>query len=117
GREEQRLLARALQKKKRKAAREADAALLERTGIRRLRAQPVFVTPDPKLLTAAGGGYAEGGARPAEAEVWDDPKLHDPRVCYVCKELCERVHFFYDQMCQACGDFNYAKRTQTADLR
>jgi NAD(P)-dependent dehydrogenase (short-subunit alcohol dehydrogenase family) len=29
----------------------------------------------------------------------------------------ERVHFFYDQMCSACGDFNYQKRSQTADLR
>src|SRR5690606_3941356 len=26
------------------------------------------------------------------------------------------VHSFYDRMCGACGDFNYAKRTQTASL-
>ena len=26
------------------------------------------------------------------------------------------VHPFYDQLCPPCGDFNYAKRTQTADL-
>src|SRR5262249_26696380 len=36
--------------------------------------------------------------------------------CYVCKARCDRVHFFYDQMCGACGDFNYAKRSQTANL-
>jgi NAD(P)-dependent dehydrogenase (short-subunit alcohol dehydrogenase family) len=28
-----------------------------------------------------------------------------------------RVHAFYDQMCSDCGDYNYRKRTQTADLR
>ena len=27
------------------------------------------------------------------------------------------MHAFYDQMCGACGDFNFAKRSQTADLR
>ena len=27
-----------------------------------------------------------------------------------------KVHFFYDQMCQTCGDFNHMKRSQTAEL-
>ena len=27
-----------------------------------------------------------------------------------------RVHHFYDQLCPPCGDFNFAKRTETADL-
>jgi NAD(P)-dependent dehydrogenase (short-subunit alcohol dehydrogenase family) len=45
------------------------------------------------------------------------PPLHTPRTCYICKASCPRVHFFYDQMCGPCGDFNYAKRSQTADLR
>ena len=27
------------------------------------------------------------------------------------------MHTFYDQMCDDCGDFNFAKRSQTADLR
>jgi NAD(P)-dependent dehydrogenase (short-subunit alcohol dehydrogenase family) len=30
--------------------------------------------------------------------------------------MYEELHFFYDSMCQACGDFNYAKRFQTASL-
>jgi NAD(P)-dependent dehydrogenase (short-subunit alcohol dehydrogenase family) len=37
-------------------------------------------------------------------------------VCYICKAELEHLHFFYDQMCDQCGDFNYHKRTQTADL-
>ncbi|MDD5627541.1 MAG: SDR family oxidoreductase [Elusimicrobia bacterium] len=44
------------------------------------------------------------------------PELARPRYCYVCKAAYRRVHFFYDSMCQSCGDFNYAKRGQTADL-
>jgi len=36
--------------------------------------------------------------------------------CYVCKEPPFPVHEFYDQMCSACGDFNWSKRTATADF-
>ena len=38
------------------------------------------------------------------------------RECYVCKEEFTTLHHFYDTMCQYCGDFNYAKRFQSADL-
>jgi NAD(P)-dependent dehydrogenase (short-subunit alcohol dehydrogenase family) len=34
----------------------------------------------------------------------------------VCKAEYRAVHFFYDSMCAACGDFNYRKRNQTAPL-
>lgn len=110
GRTEQRLLSRALQKKQRRAVREADAAVLARTGIRKKRQQPLFITPEPKTLTESAGSFSD-------AEGWEEPELTNARACYVCKASCERVHFFYDQMCGPCGDFNYAKRSQTADLR
>jgi len=32
------------------------------------------------------------------------------------KRYYTKLHHFYDTMCQDCGDFNYAKRFQTADL-
>ena len=38
------------------------------------------------------------------------------RDCYVCKQPFAKVHRYYDSMCESCGDFNYAKREQTADL-
>jgi NAD(P)-dependent dehydrogenase (short-subunit alcohol dehydrogenase family) len=34
----------------------------------------------------------------------------------VCKRKYASLHFFYDQMCPECAAFNYAKRTETADL-
>ncbi|MEO1167030.1 MAG: SDR family oxidoreductase, partial [Chloroflexota bacterium] len=43
--------------------------------------------------------------------------LRKPRTCYSCRELFMREHFFYANFCVRCGDFNYSKRTQTADLR
>jgi NAD(P)-dependent dehydrogenase (short-subunit alcohol dehydrogenase family) len=119
-RTEQRLLSRAVRKKQKGARRAEDEATLLGTGIRQKRLEAVFVTPDPLALSASGGGTVDGftsvgveaGLRGSET-----PPLNTPRSCYVCKASCERVHFFYDQMCLGCGEFNFAKRSQTADLR
>lgn len=72
------------------------------TGIRSAREASVFVAPKMIALTGAE----------AEKEV----ELASPRNCYVCKQEYRRLHHFYDTMCKECGDFNYAKRFQTADL-
>jgi NAD(P)-dependent dehydrogenase (short-subunit alcohol dehydrogenase family) len=71
------------------------------TGIRVLREKPVFTTPN----------YARSRDEPAEplGEAGD-------LYCYVCKQAYTQVHHFYDQMCGPCGDFNFAKRSETADL-
>ena len=88
-----------------KAARRAqDTAVLQRTGIRKLREDPIFSTP--RLLSQAAAPQL-----PPEAGT-----LNDARACYVCRAPYTVVHHFYDHMCSACGDFNYAKRSQTADL-
>jgi NAD(P)-dependent dehydrogenase (short-subunit alcohol dehydrogenase family) len=34
----------------------------------------------------------------------------------VCKKKYTQVHHFYDQMCPECAEFNFAKRTELADL-
>jgi NAD(P)-dependent dehydrogenase (short-subunit alcohol dehydrogenase family) len=108
-RTEQRLLSRALGKKKRKAIRDSDQQKRQMAGIRQKRLEPTFVTPDPRL--AGASDVSE------KSETWDAPELENPVGCYVCKKPCTRVHFFYDQMCGPCGDENYGKRSQTADLR
>jgi NAD(P)-dependent dehydrogenase (short-subunit alcohol dehydrogenase family) len=41
----------------------------------------------------------------------------EPQHCYVCKQRYREIHPFYDQLCPACGDLNYRKRSETADLR
>ena len=42
--------------------------------------------------------------------------LHRPRTCYVCKRSFLLLHLYYDSLCGICAAFNYAKRSQTADL-
>ena len=121
-RAERKRLSRAVNKEEKLARRAEDETQLRAAGIRVKRLAPVFVTPDPLALAGAEGGTFEAHASPdekkeARGHAERAPPLNTPRACYVCKAPCERVHFFYDQMCGACGDFNYAKRSQSADLR
>lgn len=37
--------------------------------------------------------------------------------CYVCKKEFDEPHFHYKKMCKSCGDYNYEKRNELADLR
>ena len=101
-RNEQRVLARAIRRKRKRDKREEDEAQLSRTGIRQKRQDLIFKTPRPETLLPASASEA--------------PELNKSRCCYVCKEHFTKLHFFYDQMCEACGDFNYEKRSQSADL-
>ncbi|HTV23069.1 MAG TPA: SDR family NAD(P)-dependent oxidoreductase [Polyangiaceae bacterium] len=120
-RAEQTQLSRARAKLVKREQRAADEALLVRSGIRQKRLAPVFVTPEPRALAvSAGGAFERAGAASAPTNTpasSDGPRLSTPRHCYVCKVACDQVHPFYDQMCGPCGDFNYQKRSQTADLR
>ncbi|MET0280490.1 MAG: SDR family NAD(P)-dependent oxidoreductase [Steroidobacteraceae bacterium] len=99
-----RRMARAFRRGEREAARRQDEAALAQAGLRvqRLRETyaPLWLTPPPAADAAAAGG----------------PSLHGARNCYVCKQAFTAVHRYYDSMCRDCGDFNYAKREQSADL-
>lgn len=99
----QKELARARKQKAKDRRRDKVQALLDQTRIRQLRENPLFETPRRK--------NRETGPPPPLGT------LDDPRACYVCRTRYREVHGFYDQMCIPCGDFNYAKRFQTADLR
>jgi len=90
------------EQRERAAVRRAEAAVLERTGIRALRRAPVYPTPAPHAAADPING---------------DTHLPRARKCYVCKSAFERVHFFYDGMCPECAALNWEKRHQTADLR
>ncbi|TVR01059.1 MAG: SDR family oxidoreductase [Deltaproteobacteria bacterium] len=61
-------------------------------------------------------GAEREGEAPAAGEVILGHTVEE-RVCYVCRQPFREVHRFYDQMCVGCGEFNWEKRHQTADLR
>jgi NAD(P)-dependent dehydrogenase (short-subunit alcohol dehydrogenase family) len=110
-------LLRAAQKKRKEEKRARDEAALSRTGIREKRREQVFTTP-PRLLPPlpASANIDEAFASEAGAPESEPRRVLEPRPCYVCKCRFHALHAFYDSMCTSCGDFNYQKRSQTADL-
>ena len=54
--------------------------------------------------------------RPKAEDIDERPEYVRERACYVCKKPFSKMHRYYDSMCEECGDFNYSKREQTADL-
>jgi NAD(P)-dependent dehydrogenase (short-subunit alcohol dehydrogenase family) len=99
-----------------KSRRDEDA--LSGAGIRVLRRQPVFTTPSAfapahfEPHDVAPDERDEAAARGAEASA----ASVDERACYICKQRFSTVHAFYDRLCPDCGDFNFAKRGELANL-
>ena len=96
--------------KQRKAEKiSRDQSKLHETGIRKLRREKVFTTPNvfpPKNFI--------------QEEVKDNPDFREvvePQNCYICKQDYSTIHHFYDQLCPKCAELNWIKRTETADLR
>ncbi len=105
---ERRQRARALKRQRQSTKAANHQQFLNETGIRALRAKPVFVTPNV---------YPTIG--PGENETVDDPFFREAverSHCYVCKRKYSLVHHFYDQLCPECAEFNFQKRAETADL-
>jgi NAD(P)-dependent dehydrogenase (short-subunit alcohol dehydrogenase family) len=95
-------MAKAFRRAERQAAKEQDRKAIEQAGLRVQRRAAVFT---PLWLEP-----------PKPEESGERPRLGQERDCYVCKQPFTRVHRYYDSMCEPCGDFNYAKREQSADL-
>ena len=115
-------LAKAVNRNRKAAKRDAERAVLDRTGIRVLRREPVFRTPLPRPAMALDAPLRddEGAADPwaeAEARRADPARVAEPRHCYVCKADFHELHHFYDQMCAPCAELNWRKREASADLR
>lgn len=111
-----RAMVKATTRERKAAAAARDDAVLQETGIRTLRRQPVFTTPN--VYPPASFVLADPGAYSQHRD--DDEELREaivPQHCYICKQKFTTLHHFYDQMCIPCGDFNFAKRTELADLR
>ena len=96
--------------KQRKAEKiSRDQSKLHETGIRKLRREKVFTTPNvfpPQNFI--------------QEEVADNPDFREvvePQNCYICKKDYSTIHHFYDQLCPTCAELNWVKRTESADLR
>jgi NAD(P)-dependent dehydrogenase (short-subunit alcohol dehydrogenase family) len=117
--------------RERKAERtRQDDVVLAGAGIRTLHRRPAFTTPNvfppPRFEPQDVAPTADERDAAGEATAHDDsPAVHAslerettlPQVCYICKDPYSRIHHFYDRLCPACAELNFAKRTELADLR
>ncbi|MCC6848139.1 MAG: SDR family oxidoreductase [Deltaproteobacteria bacterium] len=100
-------VAKTARRERRRARIEGQERVLSETGIRKLRREVVFTTPN---VFPPAGFAPEDAAAEATTHV-------EPKHCYVCKEHYTRLHHFYDQLCPPCAELNWAKRGELADLR
>ncbi len=107
--QERRRLVKARIRQRKAEKREKSQARLDEAGIRRLRREKVFTTPN--VFPPAGFEQEEV----ATDEVFRE--VVEPQNCYICKQDYRTLHPFYDQLCPACGEFNHRKRGELADLR
>jgi NAD(P)-dependent dehydrogenase (short-subunit alcohol dehydrogenase family) len=106
---ERRRLVKARVKQRKAQKRHHDQSKLNETGIRALRRKPVFTTPN--LPPAPDIEPQEMADNP------DFREVVEPQNCYICKQDYSTIHHFYDQLCPACAELNFLKRTELADLR
>jgi NAD(P)-dependent dehydrogenase (short-subunit alcohol dehydrogenase family) len=95
-------MAKAFRRSQREATKAHDRQVLATAGLRVQRRSAVYT---PLWLE-----------RPKPEDLAERPEFQRERACYVCKKPFIKMHRYYDSLCDECGDFNYAKRAQTADL-
>jgi NAD(P)-dependent dehydrogenase (short-subunit alcohol dehydrogenase family) len=95
-------MAKAFRRAKREHAQARDRQAMEQSALRVQRRAAVY---SPLWLE-----------RPKPGDKHAPAELSRERACYVCKQPYATVHRYYDSMCESCGELNYAKRAQSADL-
>jgi NAD(P)-dependent dehydrogenase (short-subunit alcohol dehydrogenase family) len=106
---ERRRLVKAKTRQRKTEQMQRDQGQLNETGIRKLRKEKVFTTPSVFPPLDFQQVEVEGDAEFRE--------VVEPQNCYICKRDYSAIHHFYDQLCPACAELNFRKRTETADLR
>jgi NAD(P)-dependent dehydrogenase (short-subunit alcohol dehydrogenase family) len=106
---ERRRLVKARVKQRKAEKLQRDQSKLNETGIRKLRREKVFTTPN--VFPPAEFKQIEVEGNPGFREVVE------PQNCYICKRDYSAIHHFYDQLCPACAELNWRKRSELADLR
>ncbi|MEO5902815.1 MAG: SDR family oxidoreductase [Gemmatimonadaceae bacterium] len=96
-------------KRQRKAERvQRSESVLASTGIRKLRRETVFTTPNV---------FPPRAFEPHDVNSEEEVQhAHETLNCYICKKDFTQLHHFYDQLCPDCAKLNYAKRSELADL-
>jgi hypothetical protein len=101
---DRRRLQKATRRERRAERAQRAEEVLSQRGIRKLRQEPVFVTP---MFAPAGFGSPYLLTEKSQVPT---PDAHN---CYICKRDYTELHHFYDQLCPPCAELNFAKRGET----
>ena len=112
-----RFRSRAARRERKAAVVAREEAVLDQAGIRALRRKPTSTTPNVFPPVPAGVEPPEPASRAHDARVAPEAPPGIVQHCYVCRQPFTELHHFYDQLCPSCAAFNFAKRTELADLR
>jgi hypothetical protein len=100
---DRRRLQKATRRERRAERAQRAEEVLSQRGIRKLRQEPVFVTP---MFAPAGFGSPYLLTEKSQVPT---PDAHN---CYICKRDYTELHHFYDQLCPPCAELNFAKRAR-----
>ena len=75
---------------------------------------PVLWQAEQAAAATGGRSTAPWSATGVSIDRRTVARLEKPRSCYICKVDFVDLHVFYDSLCPACAELNYAKRFQTA---
>ena len=104
--QERRRLVKAMIRQRTVERQQRERTVRAETGIRKLREQPVFTTPNLA---------PPPDAEPVELPEGEEQSQLKPLNCYVCKRDYTQLHHFYDQLCPPCAELNFRKRSELAD--
>jgi NAD(P)-dependent dehydrogenase (short-subunit alcohol dehydrogenase family) len=110
-RAERRRMAKAAARHRKAQRVKQDEIARAETGIRTLRQKPIFHTPN----VFPPENFEQRDVEHDSAAIATNTE--ELQHCYVCKQKYTQIHHFYDQMCPACAELNFFKRTELADLR
>ncbi len=110
-------LVKAIEKRRKASRATRDDRVLHATGIRVLRRQPVFTTPNVFAPSSFDRADVAPGDEDKQQARLDASGTVGEKHCYVCKQQYTELHHFYDQLCPPCAALNFAKRLEGADLR
>ncbi len=118
--EDKKKLNSAFRKEEREKKKAADHQLLATTGLRVSQKMggvtvPFYAKPPTEGPALIEASHEEDESN-AKSEGGGQKTLFRKKACYCCGARYATVHHFYASMCGECGDLNFRKRLQTADL-
>jgi len=96
-----------MKRQRKEEQRLADQKLILDTTLRKGRLEALQALEEPKLAVLDGPCITN--EQDAGVNI-DEPKLIKLRKCFICLQVYDQLHHFYDRLCPECAKVNWEKR-------